>query len=65
MNKENFYVYMLTNPQRKMLYTGVTNNLPEGIFVITSYTSKSTSISIMPLPEKKKLRVGEEKRKRS
>ncbi len=27
MKKDIFYVYMLTNPQRKVLYTGVTNNL--------------------------------------
>ena len=31
MNNDNYYVYMLTNTQRKILYTGVTNNLAHRI----------------------------------
>ena len=41
MNKENFYVYMLTNPQRKMLYTGVTNNL--ALRIIQHWKSRGMS----------------------
>lgn len=27
MNQHNYFVYIVTNPDRKVLYTGVTNNL--------------------------------------
>jgi putative endonuclease len=27
MNQHNYFVYIVTNPERKVLYTGVTNNL--------------------------------------
>jgi putative endonuclease len=43
MQKEIFYVYMLTNPQRKMLYTGVTNNL--ALRIIQHWKSRGMSQS--------------------
>jgi putative endonuclease len=30
-NRHHYYVYMLTNPQRTVLYTGVSNNLYQRI----------------------------------
>lgn len=43
MNSRKFYVYVVTNSNNTVLYTGVTNNLKERI--IEHYTGKETSKS--------------------
>ncbi len=43
MNNKNFYVYILTNPQRKLIYTGVTNNL--ALRIIQHWKSRGMSQS--------------------
>jgi putative endonuclease len=43
MNKKKFYVYIVTNLNNTVLYTGVTNNLKERI--IEHYTGKESSKS--------------------
>jgi putative endonuclease len=43
MHSRKFYVYIVTNADNTVLYTGVTNNLKERI--IEHYTGKETSKS--------------------
>jgi putative endonuclease len=41
ISTENYYVYILTNRDRSVLYTGVTNNLPQRI--IEHYLNKGNT----------------------
>ncbi len=43
MREHNYYVYMLTNSSKNVLYTGVTNNLPQR--VIEHYLHRGTKNS--------------------
>jgi putative endonuclease len=43
MNKKKFYVYIITNANNTVLYTGITNNLKERI--IEHYRGKESSKS--------------------
>ena len=36
--QHHYYIYIVTNPERNVLYTGVTNNLPERL--IEHWTNK-------------------------
>ena len=40
-NKHLYYVYIVTNPERTVLYTGVTNNLPQRL--IEHWVSRGNS----------------------
>jgi len=74
----SFYVYMMTNRSRVVLYTGVTNSLEVRLgFMQTqgrnrlrsdtkstgSFTTKSTTIQATPLLAKRRSRLGEGKRR--
>jgi putative endonuclease len=43
MNNYNYWVYILTNPNKTVLYTGVTNNLPRRL--LEHYKSRGSSTS--------------------
>jgi putative endonuclease len=72
-----YYIYIITNKTKTVLYTGVTNHLKARLFehqesINPGFTSKynvkyciiKSLLGFMkPLPEKKKLKDGEEKRK--
>ncbi len=69
-----YYVYMMTNRSRVVLYTGVTNSLERRLWFhrnvlqrstesIDSFTTKHSVILATQFPEKRKSKVGVGKRK--